>query len=152
MTEMERTELIAREAIRDLLGRYTWAADRGRVAEVAACFCADGELDVGEFGGTWRGREVIADALRAVGDRLAPAGDAPGPVNHHVSSVQIDMADPTAAVVRSYFCVFTDIGADHWGTYRDSVVFDAGDGGWRFARRVVRVTGSSPASRFVDRA
>ena len=56
--------------------------------------------------------------------------------------------DPTSARVRSYFCVYTEAGADHWGSYRDDVVLDAADGGWRFARRTVRVTGTAPGSRF----
>ena len=32
-------------AIRDLLARYTYNGDRGRVAELAACFAADGILE-----------------------------------------------------------------------------------------------------------
>jgi hypothetical protein len=70
-------------------------------------------------------------------------------VNHHVASIEITMADPTSATVRSYFCVYTDAGADHWGRYRDEVVMDRIDGHWRFARRTVRVTGAAPGSRFV---
>lgn len=148
---MERTELIAREAIRDLLARYTWGADRGRAAEVAGCFVVDGRLDVGDHGGTWDGRGTIERSLEAVAARVARAGDAPGPVHHHVSSIQIDQHDPTSATVRSYFCVYTAAGADHWGTYRDEVVLDPADGQWRFARRTVRVAGAAPGSRFVDR-
>lgn len=145
---MERTELIAREAIRDLLARYTWAGDRGRGAEVAACFVADGVLDAGAHGGAWEGRAAIEAELAAVGERVAAAGGAPSPVHHHVSSVHIELEDPTRATVRSYFCVFTDAGADHWGSYRDVVVLDASEG-WRFERRTVRVLGSAPHSRFV---
>ena len=147
--EMERTELIAREGIRDLLGRYTWAGDTGRSAEVADCFVPDGVLDLGEHGGTLDGRDAIAAELEAVAARVADAADAPGPVNHHVSSVLITMTDPTSATVRSYFCVYTDAGADHWGRYRDEVVMDRADGHWRFANRTVRVTGAAPDSRFI---
>ena len=146
---MERTELIAREGIRDLLARYTWAGDRGRGAEVAACFTADGVLDAGVHGGAWEGREAIERELDAVAQRIARTGEVPGPVNHHVSSVLIELVTPTAADVRSYFCVYTDAGADHWGTYRDHVVRDPVAGRWVFASRLVRVTGSSPSSRFI---
>ena len=146
---MERTELVAREAIRDLLATYTWAGDRGRSREVAACFTDDGVLDVGDHGGAWQGRAAIERELDAVAARVAAAGDAPTRVNHHVSSVAIDLRDPTSARVRSYFCVYTERGADHWGAYSDDVVLDASDG-WRFARRAVRVTGADPGSRFVD--
>lgn len=147
--EMERTELIAREGIRDLLGRYTWAGDTGRTAEVADCFTTDGVLDLGEHGGVLEGRGAIAAELEAVVARAAEAAEAPSPVNHHVSSIAITMADPTTATVRSYFAVHTDEGLDHWGRYRDDVVMDPIDGHWRFARRTVRVTGAAPGSRFV---
>ncbi|MCU1371932.1 MAG: hypothetical protein JWO77_3126 [Ilumatobacteraceae bacterium] len=147
--EMERTELIAREGIRDLLGRYTWAGDAGRTAEVADCFTVDGVLDLGDHGGVLEGRAAIAAELDAVIARVASAADAPGPVNHHVSSVLITMTDPTTAAVRSYFAVHMVRGLDHWGRYRDDVVMDRIDGHWRFARRTVRVTGTAPGSRFV---
>lgn len=147
--EMERTELIAREGIRDLLARYTWAADRGRAEEVAGCFLVDGVLDAGEHGGTWTGRATVRAELDAVAERVAAAGTTPTPVNHHVSSVVIHLVDPSHAQVRSYFCVYTDVGADHWGSYRDEVKMDPSDGTWRFARRTVRVTGAAPTSRFV---
>lgn len=147
--EMERSELVAREAIRDLLARYTWAGDRGRSAEVAACFLDDGRLDVGVHGGTWEGREAIARELDAVAQRVAASAAVPGPVHHHVSSIHIEMTGPTSADVRSYFCVFTDVGPDHWGSYRDRIALDPIDGHWRFAERIVRVMGAAADSRFV---
>jgi len=146
--EMERTELIAREGIRDLLGRYTWAGDTGRTAEVADCFTASGVLDLGDHGGVIEGRAAITAELDAVVARTAQAAEAPRPVNHHVTSISITMTDPTSATVRSYFAVHTDAGLDHWGRYRDDVVMDRIDGHWRFARRTVRVTGFAPGSRF----
>jgi hypothetical protein len=146
---MERTELLAREAIRDLLARYTWAGDRGRSHDLAHCFLVDGALDVGAHGGRWEGRAAIEAGLDAVAARLADGPDAPSAVNHHVSSVLISLADPTSGWVRSYFCVYTDAGADHWGTYRDRVALDPSDGHWRFAERIVTVTGASPRSRFL---
>ena len=150
--EMERTEIVAREAIRDLLARYTWAGDRGRSAEVADCFLDDGVLDTGAHGGRWEGREAIAAELAAVADRVAAAATAPSPVNHHVASVLIEVTEPTRALVRSYFCVYTDVAADHWGSYRDVVAQDPIDGHWRFAERAVRVTGFAPGSRFAPGA
>ena len=72
--EMERTELIAREGIRDLLGRYTWAGDGGRVDDVAECFTDDGVLDLGDHGGVLEGRAAIAAELSAVVARAADAG------------------------------------------------------------------------------
>ncbi|MEZ5137505.1 MAG: nuclear transport factor 2 family protein [Acidimicrobiales bacterium] len=146
--QMVGSELSAREAVRDLLARYTWAGDRGRSDDLAACFLEDGVLDVGEHGGRWEGREEIRRQIDAVARRAAAEGAA-GPVQHQVSSVLIDLLDTTAAEVRSYFCVLTDIGVDHWGTYRDRVELDHADGTWRFASRTVRVLGRAPASRFL---
>ena len=150
--EMERTELIAREGIRDLLGRYTWAGDTGNTVEVADCFTIDGVLDLGDHGGRIVGRAAIAAELEAVVARVASSADAPGPVNHHVSSILITMTDPTTATVRSYFSVFAKSGPDHWGRYRDDVVMDRVDGHWRFATRTVRVTGFANDSRFAARS
>ena len=97
--------------------RYTHAADRGRSAEVAACFTADGILDVGREGGRWAGQEQIIAELDAVAGRLAEQGGGPGPVRHHVSSILIEFPGPTEAVARSYFFVITGVGPDHWGRY-----------------------------------
>jgi hypothetical protein len=147
--EMERTELAAREGIRHLLARYTWAGDRGAAPELAACFHVDGVLDMGDHGGVVTGRDAIEASIGAVVRRAAAAGGAPTPVNHHVTSVLIELHDPSTAVVRAYYCVYTDAGADHWGSYRDEVAMDPADGAWRFRRRTVRVTGAAATSRFV---
>ncbi|MCB1039123.1 MAG: nuclear transport factor 2 family protein [Acidimicrobiales bacterium] len=146
---MDQTETAARTAIFDLLARYTWAGDRGRIADLAGCFTADGVLDLGDHGGILHGRTEIEAELLAVVDRAASSAGAAGPVEHHVSSVLITMTGAAAASVRSYFAVHTVEGLDHWGRYRDEVVLDPTDGTWRFARRVVRVTGAAPGSRFV---
>lgn len=149
---MERTDLIARESIRDLLARYTWAADRGETEAVADCFAAEGVLDVGEHGGRWEGRDQITSELEAVAARVAEAGGSPGPVRHHVSSVVIDLDHHDSATVRSYFLVLTSIGPDHWGRYRDRVVETAPGGRWQFAERVVRVDGHATGSLMVPDA
>ena len=146
---MERTDLLARESIRDLLATYTHAGDHGDAAGVAACFAVDGVLDVGDHGGRWEGRAEIERALRAVADRVATAGTSAGPVRHHVSSVLIDLDHHDSAAVHSYFLVMTSIGVDHWGRYRDQVVETAPGGPWQFKERVVRVDGRSAGSLMV---
>lgn len=155
---MERTDLIACESIRDLLARYTWAADRGRTAEVGRCFTADGVLDVGEHGGRWVGPEAISQELDLVAERAATSASAsrprpdpapPSPVHHHVSSVAISLDSHAAATVRSYFLVLTAIGVDHWGRYRDLVVETAPGDEWLFRERVVIVDGHHPGSVMV---
>jgi uncharacterized protein (TIGR02246 family) len=147
---VERTDLIARESIRDLLARYTWAGDHGRIAELADCFTPDGVLDVGAHGGRWEGQERITAELEAVAARVAGAADGTGTrVQHHVSSVMIDLDHHDSATVRSYFVVLTAAGPDHWGRYRDQVVETAPGGRWLFAERVVTVDGHVPGSIMV---
>lgn len=145
---MEPWELLAREAVRDLIGRYTAAGDRGQSVHLASLFTADGVLDVGTHGGRWAGRREIARQLDAVITRTAAAGASPGPVRHHVSSTVIDVRSRTDVSATSYFLVITAIGPDHWGRYRDRFVVDH-DGSWRFAERTVRVDGHTPGSLMV---
>lgn len=158
---MELSELVAREAVRDLVARYTWAGDRSRSADLADLFALDGVLDVGAHGGRWEGRDEIVRQLDAVADRVAAAGTSPGPVRHHVSSLVIDVgtadahaptASPgaaTTATASCYFLVFTAVGPDHWGRYRDRFAIGA-DGVWRFVERTVRVDGHAEGSLMVD--
>jgi len=142
-------QLAAREAVRDLVARYTWAGDGGRSAELAGLFHPDGVLDVGEHGGRWSGRTEIEAQLDAVAARVAAAGPGPGPVRHHVSSLLVDVTSPTTATASSYFLVLTAIGVDHWGRYRDQVAVDPADGAWRFVERRVRVDGHAEGSLLV---
>ena len=145
---MELSELAGREAVRDLVARYTWAGDRGRSAELAHLFAPDGVLDVGEHGGRWVGPAEIISQLDAVTERVAMAGTSPGPVRHHVSSLVIDMTSTTEATSSSYFLVLTGIGIDHWGRYRDTFALSP-DGQWRFTERSVRVDGHTDGSLMV---
>lgn len=140
--------MLVREAVRDLVARYTWAGDRGRSAELAALFAPGGVLDVGDHGGRWEGQTHIAEQLDEVGKRVAESGSSPGPVRHHVSSLVIDVTSPSEATSSSYFLVLTAIGVDHWGRYRDRVALGA-DGIWRFTERTVRVDGHTPGSLMV---
>lgn len=144
---MEAWEVAAREQIRDVIARYNHAGDRGRSAELAACFTADGVLDTGHDGGRWEGAARIAAEIDAVAARTATAGGAPTSVRHHVSSVVIDLASATEATAQAYFLVLTAIGVDHWGRYRDR--FRCVDGTWLIAERAVRVDGHAPGSLMV---
>ena len=146
---IDPADLTAREAVRDVIARYTWAGDAGKAEVLAELFVADGVLDVGDHGGRWVGRHEIVRQLAAVADRVAAAGTAPGPVRHHVSSLIVTHTSPTEAESSSYFLVLTGIGVDHWGRYRDRLVVDPVDGCWRFEERVVRVDGHAPGSLMV---
>jgi hypothetical protein len=137
---MSIEELAAREEIRHLLTRYTYAGDRGRMTELAACFAPDGVL---EFPGS---RANCPDEILAAltsGERNAAISF----VRHHITNPLIDLSqDRQAASARSYFRVISNNGPDHAGTYSDQLVNTAD--GWRFAHRRVRVDWQSPASLF----
>ncbi len=144
---VELWELTAREEIRDLVARYTWAGDRGRIDDLTELFQPDGVLDVGPHGGRWVGRTGISSGLRAVADRLARSGTAEA-VHHHVASTCISELTPDTATVRSYYAVHSSIGLDHWGRYRDRVARTPE--GWLFAERLVTVDGAADGSRVVE--
>ena len=129
---MELWELAARERIRDALARYTWSGDALRLEELATAFCEDGVLEI-------RGREPLvgrAAIVEYLGGGPEPGGDearrearrraaGSGPrriVRHHVTNVRFLELRPDRASVDSYFTVFTEIGLDHHGRYRDTFV------------------------------
>lgn len=131
---------VDRDAIRDLLARYTYSGDRGRVADLAVCFAADGVL---EFPGSrTQGPQAIADALGG-----GSAGRDPRLtfVRHHITNPLIEVSGDSATA-RSYFAVHSNIGLDHSGSYFDEIVRTGQ--GWRFARRRVLVDWQSPESLF----
>jgi hypothetical protein len=139
---MELWELTAREACRDTLAQYTHAGDRYLLDEFAAAFCEDGVLQI--RGSTpLQGRTAIMErfggATAATQARQAGrTGDAGTPrrvVRHNVTNVRFESVTPTEATVASYFTVFTEIGLDHMGRYRDRLV-PAGDR-WLIAHRFV---------------
>jgi hypothetical protein len=120
--------------IRDLYTRYTYNGDRGRLADLAACFAEDGTLK-----GT--GPAGVAEALAQwiAGD---PARTF---TRHHVTNPLIDVAeDGQSATGRAYFSVYCNNGLDHVGTYNDKLCLTAE--GWRFAYRQVRIDWQSPSS------
>jgi hypothetical protein len=142
---MDVEELCAREAIRDVIARYNHAGDRGRLAELACCFTPDGELVIGDDP-PLSGRAAIEAHLVGVVRRVAASSQRVS-MRHHVSSVVIELADREHATAFSYFCVFTEIGLDHWGRYADRLV-KRGDE-WLIASRRVRTDGAAPGSRVV---
>lgn len=127
-----------RDAIRQLLATYTYNGDRGRVAELAACFAADGTIEYP--GATATGPEAIAQSL---------SSGEPNPartfVRHHVTNPLIEV-DGDTATARSYFAVYSNNGPDHAGTYNDMLVRTAQ--GWRFAFRQVRIDWQASTSLF----
>lgn len=162
---MELWELVARESCRDTLAQYTHAGDRFLLDEYAEAFCEDGVL---EIRGTEpaRGRAAIVErvggatgaqaAWRAVAaaKTLPPAAAPPGSpagapkriVRHNVTNIRFESVTPDEAVVASYFTVFTEIGLDHMGRYRDHMV--PVDDRWLIAHRFVSTDWRSPDTTF----
>jgi hypothetical protein len=134
---MTADELVAREAIRDLVAAYAHGADRGRFDEVAALFASDGVLELPD-GRRFVGPAAIRGFLADTGKSLATPGAPPG-LRHHVSSHRIVVERNDSAVGYAYFLVVSPRGPDHWGRYADRYVRT--DGTWRFASRRVRVDG-----------
>lgn len=122
---MEMWELVARERIRDTLARYNWSGDAGRLDGLADAFCTDGVLEIRGFE-PLRGRSEIMKFLSGVtGDVAADAAKSAlvkPLVRHNVANVSFTEVAPDHAQVASYFTVITNIGLDHCGRYRDTLV------------------------------
>ena len=140
---MELAELLAREAIRDIVARYNSFGDSGLFDRVLDLFSADAVLEIA--GVVHEGCEQIRAVFDAVPERTAKGG-IPAYLRHFTSSHQIDVVDETTATGRCYFLVLTAVGLDHWGRYLDD--YRVVDGRWRFARRRVLTDGFSPPSLF----
>lgn len=134
---MQESEAVARESIRATLARYNAAGDRGRLAELAACFTADGELWYSKVDCA-TGRDEIESVLTGLSSRARTATQRKF-VHHHVAALDIELTSETEASVRSYFQVLTDRGLDHWGRYDDVVV--AVGGRWLIQQRRVSTDG-----------
>nr|WP_090342674.1 nuclear transport factor 2 family protein [Mycolicibacterium malmesburyense]CRL73212.1 hypothetical protein CPGR_02631 [Mycolicibacterium malmesburyense] len=143
---MELWELCARERIRDTLAQYNWSGDAMRLPELAAAFCEDGVLEVR---GTEpvRGRAAIVDYLGgavAAPSAVAAESKVKRIVRHNVTNIRFTELTPDEARVSCYFTVFTEIGLDHYGRYRD-VFAPVGDA-WLIRHRFVSTDWSAPNS------
>ncbi|HTR68945.1 MAG TPA: nuclear transport factor 2 family protein [Mycobacteriales bacterium] len=142
---MQTWEVVARERIRDSIARYTWSGDALRLGELALAFCADGVLEV-RGSDPVAGREAIVDFLGGVGatPSAAPRAGVKRIVRHNVANVRFVELTPAAARVESYFTVFTEIGLDHYGRYRD--VFVPVGEEWLIRHRFVSTDWRAPTS------
>ncbi|MEZ0341316.1 nuclear transport factor 2 family protein [Mycobacterium sp. pV006] len=142
---MQMWEIVARESVRQTLADYTAATDRFDLPVLAACFAVDGIL---EFTGGAQPLTGPAEIVAGLGAALSAPSDAgrpkPSHVRHHVSSVRFGSVAADRIEVSSYFAVYTDVGLDHWGRYRD-VLVPVGQA-WLFAHRKVSVDGFADGS------
>jgi len=139
---VELWELGAREAVRHTIASYTYAADNGRFDDVAQLFAVDGVLEVQGIGGaTAVGRDAILGFFTGVGGDVVTTAP-PGRMQHHTSSLRVDVVSPAEATATCYFTVMTGAGVDHWGRYKDRLTPDGER--WLFAHRLVRTDGRTP--------
>ena len=128
---MEIWELVARERIRDTLAVYNWSGDAFRLDDMMEAFCTDGALEIrGEE--PLRGHAAIVEWLggggagsdeeRRAARKAAVTSTGPRIVRHTITNVRFVEMTPEQARVGAYFTVFTDIGLDHYGRYRDTFV------------------------------
>jgi hypothetical protein len=148
---MELWELAAREHIRDSLARYNWSGDALRLDELAQSFCEDGELEL-RGREPVRGRAAIVELLGGAVAAPSAASQASGVtriVRHNLTNIRFTDMTPQEARVACYFTVFTEIGLDHYGRYRD--VFVPVDGEWLIRHRFVSTDWSASDSTMARR-
>jgi ketosteroid isomerase-like protein len=137
-------ELLAREAIRDLVARYNHHGDGGRLEAVAELFTEDGVLEYQDGRNpaeTFPGRASIRDFLEETAARFAREASQLGAqyVRHHLATHVVDLAGPDAATGVAYVLTLRATGLAEWGRYFDD--YRRVDGQWRFGRRRVRRDG-----------
>jgi hypothetical protein len=143
---MDIWELTARERIRDTLARYNWSGDALKLPELAESFCEDGELEL-RGGDSVKGRAAIVEFLGgavAAPNSMAEAGAVKRIVRHNVANIRFTDVTPHEARVGCYFTVFTEVGLDHYGRYRD-VFAPVGDD-WLIRHRFVSTDWTAPDS------
>lgn len=146
---MTLDDLLAREAIRHLLSRYTTAGDRLRVDDFVGCFTEDAVIESERVAPERLFRYEGRAAIRAWQERwLAGAGTTHGAtfVRHHLSTCRIDLTGPDSASGSTYWVAWTDVGPDHAGYYLDT--FRRVDGEWMIAHRRVRLDWEAQGSLF----
>lgn len=149
---MTLDEVIAREAIRKTITSYTIAGDNrdptlfddlwadDAIFEFEAFdplpgFSCQGIEDIHARSKTWRPLPIVDPELRSATF-----------VRHNLTTCQIELTGPDTANAKTYFIVYTDIGADHAGNYTDKLV-RKGDR-WVFAHRKIALVWRSPDGCF----
>ena len=141
---LQVSELLAREAIRDLVTRYNSYGDSGLFDRMIGLFAPDATVEIN--GVDHHGLDEVRRVFSGVPERTSGPGDRPAYLRHCTATHQIDLVDDTTATGRCYFFVLTAVGLDHWGRYLDD--YRVVEGEWRFARRRVLTDALSPNSMF----
>lgn len=120
-----------------------------RLDDLGAAFCDDGILEV-RGSAPVQGRTSIVDFLGgavAAPNATASQSNVKRIVRHNVANIRFSELTPEQAHVVCYFTVFTEIGLDHYGRYRDVFVpVGSTDGPWLIRHRFVSTDWAAPNS------
>jgi hypothetical protein len=141
---LQVTDLLAREAIRDLVVRYNAYGDSGLFDRMIELFAPDATVEIGDV--VHVGLDELRRVFSSVSEHTTGQADRPASLRHCTATHQIDLVNATTATGRCYFFVLTAVGLDHWGRYLDE--YRVVDGEWRFARRRVLTDALGPESIF----
>lgn len=143
---MLEQDVIAHEQIRALLIEYVHCADTGKTERMLELFTPDATMEpTGDA--VCHGRDDIAAYFARAGESIRRHMTHPS-LRHHLSSIDIRLTSPTEARTTGYFLAITEIGPDHWGRYRDTLVRDGDE--WRIAHRKLQLEGRTPGG-WLDR-
>ncbi len=135
-------------AIQRTLAAYNLAGDRMRVTALSETFLPDGVLETPT--GRMVGREAIVAGLsggaRDGGPPPSTSTRRPNFVRHNLTTSRYELTGPDTAEGKSYFLVYTDIGADHMGFYTDQMRKE--DGQWYIEHRKVALDWMAENSLF----
>ncbi len=149
---MTLDELLAREAIRATMAKYTTSGDRLKVDAFCACFTEDGIVESESAPGEYLFRYAGRAEIRKWQERWLNRGDEETAVHratfvrHQLSTCHIEFCSADHATARTYWAAWTDIGPDHSGYYLDDFR-KVGEQGL-IARRRVRCDWRAPNSLF----
>jgi SnoaL-like domain len=119
-----------REAIREIVAKYTHYYDDGRIDEFSELFASDGVMQLGPAGAMAHGPTEIRQGLSNV-----TVTD----LRHFTTDVIIEFTSETGATGTCRFGVRSP-SRDFDGTYTDEYV--KGPGGWKFASRTISIFGT----------
>lgn len=142
-------DLVAREAIRDVMAKYTTSGDRLRIDDFVSCFAEDAVIEAEKVRPEQAFRYEGRAAIRVWQERwLSGKSETHGAtfVRHHLSTSKIDLTGPDSASARTYWVAWTDIGPDHAGYYLDT--FRKLEGEWLIAHRRIRLDWEAENSLF----
>lgn len=139
-------ELLAREAIRKTICRYTRAVDNRRYDELREVFLPEGSIAV-QGGARLDGVEAIIEAFGqgAIKRRAAEPGNFQ---RHNLTTSMIDVIGPDEATGAHYVIVVTELGFDHTGLYTDTYRRRGDE--WLVHERNARMEWVRPGSRFAS--